>query len=135
MAIKPEIIKAPWQSQTKATPFGGRSDAGESRKFYQKYSWQVFRKKCKAEQRAHDLTIINEFYAANPSISFSSLQQWLMGDAPLCVHCLTEKQITPATVADHITPIRQGGAKLAKNNIQWLCATHHNIKSAKEAHA
>ena len=40
----------------------------------------------------------------------------------------------PATVADHIEPIRQGGAKRDPKNLQSLCDDHHNVKRAAERH-
>ncbi len=33
---------------------------------------------------------------------------------------------------DHIVPIEQGGARLDKNNVQWLCYRCHNSKTATE---
>lgn len=55
-----------------------------------------------------------------------------LSEYPLCVQCEEGGFINPATVVDHITPIRLGGAKYDESNLQGLCATHHNIKSAKE---
>lgn len=51
---------------------------------------------------------------------------------PLCVTCEEEGRVTPATVADHIVPINKGGAELDEHNIQGLCASHHNAKSARD---
>jgi 5-methylcytosine-specific restriction enzyme A len=52
---------------------------------------------------------------------------------PLCVECLKEGNVTPATVVDHIVP-HKGNYNLFWNESNWqsLCATHHNIKTAKE---
>jgi 5-methylcytosine-specific restriction enzyme A len=41
----------------------------------------------------------------------------------------------PSTVADHITPVRLGGDFWDINNLQGLCASCHNSKSAKEGKA
>lgn len=49
---------------------------------------------------------------------------------PLCRLCETNGRITRATVVDHITPINQGGAKFDERNLQPLCASCHNAKSA-----
>lgn len=38
-----------------------------------------------------------------------------------------------ATVADHVHPVRLGGAFWDPNNIQGLCARCHNIKSSAES--
>jgi 5-methylcytosine-specific restriction enzyme A len=51
---------------------------------------------------------------------------------PLCVHCEANGVITPGTVADHIIPINKGGEKFNENNIQTLCESCHNRKSAGE---
>lgn len=38
----------------------------------------------------------------------------------------------PATQADHIKPIAEGGAPLDLANGQGLCHTHHSTKTARE---
>lgn len=48
---------------------------------------------------------------------------------PICVEC----KRNAATVADHIKPIRLGGEMHELNNIQALCSSCHNKKSAKES--
>jgi len=52
---------------------------------------------------------------------------------PLCVMCLREGNLTPATVVDHIRP-HKGNYDLFwdKNNWQALCERCHKIKTAKE---
>ena len=49
---------------------------------------------------------------------------------PLCVECLKENKITPATVVDHIVPHR-GDQKLFWDQDNWqpLCKDHHDIKT------
>lgn len=49
---------------------------------------------------------------------------------PLCVKCLEEKKITPATVVDHIVPHR-GDKKLFWDQSNWqpLCKEHHDKKT------
>ncbi|MBR0407649.1 MAG: HNH endonuclease [Clostridia bacterium] len=51
---------------------------------------------------------------------------------PLCVKCLEEKKITPATVVDHIVPHR-GDQKLFWDQSNWqpLCKRHHDEKTGK----
>ena len=51
----------------------------------------------------------------------------------LCVECMSEGKLTPATVVDHIIP-HKGDSKLFwdKTNWQPLCKRHHDIKTAKE---
>lgn len=53
---------------------------------------------------------------------------------PWCVDCLRKEpqKHTPATVRDHVVPVRLGGSFWDENNHQSLCAQCHAIKSAKE---
>ena len=52
---------------------------------------------------------------------------------PMCVECLKNKDLTPATVVDHIKP-HKGNKELFwdRSNWQSLCKRHHDIKTAKE---
>lgn len=52
---------------------------------------------------------------------------------PLCAECLRAGRITPAKIADHIKPIREGGARLDKENLQSLCRACHNRKHGQGA--
>lgn len=52
---------------------------------------------------------------------------------PLCAHCEAAGRITPATVVDHVDPVKQGGAFLSCDNLQSLCDKCHAKKSGKEA--
>lgn len=47
-----------------------------------------------------------------------------------CVRCLAAGLIVPAVIADHIVPIRQGGARFDLSNGQGLCVRHGNAKDA-----
>ena len=47
---------------------------------------------------------------------------------PLCALCYSLGRITPAEIADHITPIKGGGARLDMSNLQSLCRGCHNKK-------
>ena len=51
---------------------------------------------------------------------------------PLCVECLRENKITPATVVDHIVPHR-GDQKLFWDQSNWqpLCKAHHDAKTGR----
>jgi 5-methylcytosine-specific restriction protein A len=57
---------------------------------------------------------------------------------PLCVHCIENDIITPATILDHIKNIasyKESDREQAfwnANNWQGLCTRCHNKKSAKE---
>jgi len=54
---------------------------------------------------------------------------------PWCAECLKDGKKTPATVCDHKTQIIEGGDKFNPDNLQSLCASHHNSKSAREKNA
>lgn len=45
--------------------------------------------------------------------------------SPLCIRCSL-----PAKVADHIIEIKDGGEKLSLDNIQSMCISCHNTKTA-----
>ena len=46
---------------------------------------------------------------------------------PFCVVCRI-----PATLVDHIIPIRDGGDRLNLNNLQPMCSKCHAIKTSNE---
>lgn len=52
---------------------------------------------------------------------------------PLCEECKRNGEVKQGNVVDHITPIRLGGEKLEFSNLQTLCTSCHNRKSAKES--
>ena len=49
---------------------------------------------------------------------------------PLCVECMRNGEVRPATVVDHIIPHR-GDRRLFWDETNWqpLCAAHHNEKT------
>lgn len=78
------------------------------------------------------------FERANPNAKFYNSRKWrnlrkrFLMKNPLCVHCQQNNEVRVATVADHILPINKGGDALNENNLQPLCATCHNRKSARD---
>lgn len=52
---------------------------------------------------------------------------------PLCVECMKEKQLTAATVVDHMIP-HKGNPELFfdPDNLQSLCKRHHDMKTVGE---
>jgi 5-methylcytosine-specific restriction endonuclease McrA len=46
--------------------------------------------------------------------------------------CTSQGRTTPATVTDHITPVRLGGDFWDTRNYQSLCQACHQAKSAAE---
>jgi len=55
-----------------------------------------------------------------------------LADNALCEACKREGRLTPATVVDHVVPVKAGGDRLDVDNCQALCASHHAGKSARE---
>lgn len=51
---------------------------------------------------------------------------------PLCQRCLAKNLVVPATVADHIIPLRHGGARFDLANGQALCRACHAVKTAED---
>lgn len=50
---------------------------------------------------------------------------------PLCQQCEQQGLTTEANVVDHINPVQEGGAAFDLDNLQSLCVSHHNSKTAK----
>lgn len=67
----------------------------------------------------------NTFYKKTP---WRNLRQLQLTDEPLCREC---KQ--PATMVDHIIPIKQGGELLDQKNLQSMCDSCHARKRAQES--
>ncbi len=55
-----------------------------------------------------------------------------LSEYPLCVECEAKGRTVAATIVDHKTPIKQGGAPLDPENLQSLCNPCHSRKSALE---
>ena len=51
---------------------------------------------------------------------------------PVCVICEKDGRTTPSTVADHIIPLRRGGARFDEANGQGMCSTCHGRKTLAE---
>lgn len=52
---------------------------------------------------------------------------------PLCVACEVAGRVVPAKVVDHVQPIKDGGARFDAANLQSLCVSCHNAKTARES--
>jgi len=88
---------------------------------------------CEAHQKVVDKQY-NQFQRDKGSQAFYESAAWRrlrrikLQANPLCEVCLKEK----ATTADHIIPMKQGGAALDIANLQGLCAACHGRKSIQE---
>lgn len=134
MGDAPDRFKPPWaRSRDSGHKFRQRDDPDDLKGFYQRMPWRNFRARQKKKQRAQDEKRIHEMYHEG-GYRFREYMEWLRSDAPLCVDCLQDKKIVSANTLDHITRIKDGGAKFDPANVQWLCQYHHNVKSGKEAH-
>lgn len=51
---------------------------------------------------------------------------------PICIECKENGLIEQVDVVDHIVPIQNGGAVFDWDNLQSLCNSCHNSKTAKE---
>ena len=70
-----------------------------------------------------------EFYQTR---EWRMLRKEVLTAEPLCRICREHGRLTPATIVDHIMPIRQGGDKMDRSNLQPLCARCHERKSIEE---
>jgi 5-methylcytosine-specific restriction protein A len=69
---------------------------------------------------------------------FYSSKQWRkvrfykLGINPLCEMCIDDNILKSAMMVDHITPIRDGGAHVAMDNLQSLCWSCHASKTSAD---
>lgn len=66
------------------------------------------------------------------SVEWIKLRNLVRMEEPLCRTCKAKGELTPTKVVDHIRPISQGGDPWDRENLQGLCETCHNTKTAKE---
>ena len=64
----------------------------------------------------------NKFYHSKQWKEIRNIQ---LRQSPLCISCSL-----PAKVVDHIVEIKDGGEKLLLDNLQSMCISCHNIKTA-----
>lgn len=67
------------------------------------------------------------------TVRWQRLRKKVLLASPLCSECARQGKITPATVVDHIVP-HKGNLELFwdENNLQALCKSCHDRKTAKE---
>lgn len=56
----------------------------------------------------------------------------VLREEPLCRPCHLRGRLTPATIADHIKPLSEGGTG-ERDNYQGICVPCHTAKTAEEA--
>lgn len=84
------------------------------------------------ERRQAAASRINEHHHLYGT-QWQKLRLMVLREQPLCVECQKIGRLTVATVLDHITP-HKGDMDLfyRRDNLQQLCATCHNRKTASE---
>ena len=66
------------------------------------------------------------------SYQWKKLRKQYAEQQPLCEHCLKFDILTPLAVVDHVKEIEDGGEPFDINNLQSLCHSCHNRKTAEE---
>jgi len=64
---------------------------------------------------------------------WKKLSRMVKNEEPLCRECLKNGRPEASKVADHIIPISEGGSEWDRDNLQGLCESCHNRKSAIES--
>lgn len=103
-------------------PDYGTYDEPNSHLYKMKAPWIVSNSKSKSWSNAG-------FYNSTP---WRKLRGHQLKHYPLCIECESKGLITSATTVDHVKPIEAGGEALDANNVQSMCTSCHNSKSAKE---
>ncbi|MGJ8478032.1 HNH endonuclease [Sphingobium yanoikuyae] len=60
------------------------------------------------------------------------MREIVLREEPLCRPCQARGRIEPATIADHIKPLSEGGTG-ERENYQGICKPCHDTKTAEEA--
>lgn len=60
------------------------------------------------------------------------LRAAVLRESPLCLACKDRGRLVAAGVVDHVVPLKDGGARFDRANLQPLCVSCHNRKTARE---
>ena len=66
------------------------------------------------------------------SVRWREVRAAFLRQHPVCGACEQLGRVVPAVVADHVTPLKDGGARFDTANLQALCISCHNRKTARE---
>ena len=69
------------------------------------------------------------------SAAWRSARAAFLSAHPLCRMCSARGMFVVARVVDHITPLKDGGPRFDWDNLDALCVSHHNAKTARETAA
>lgn len=73
---------------------------------------------------------LSKFYS---SARWQKVRKKQLKQQPLCESCLEEGRTEQADVVDHIVPVKvDWSLRLRLDNLQSLCRSHHQKKSAKD---
>ena len=66
------------------------------------------------------------------SARWRTVRAAFLREHPLCGMCAARGRVVAAVVVDHVVPVKDGGARFDVANLQALCVTCHNRKTAQE---
>ena len=66
------------------------------------------------------------------SVRWRVVRAAFLREHPLCAACAARGRVVAAVVVDHVVPVKDGGARFDQGNLQALCISDHNAKSARE---
>ena len=66
------------------------------------------------------------------SVRWREVRAAFLREHSLCVACKGAGLVVAAKVADHIRPLKDGGERFDWTNLQGLCVSCHNRKTARE---
>lgn len=66
------------------------------------------------------------------SVAWRAVRAAFLNDHPLCTHCVGRGRVVAAVVADQVVPLKDGSAQFDWTNLQGLCVSCHNRKTAHE---
>jgi 5-methylcytosine-specific restriction protein A len=59
-------------------------------------------------------------------------RNWYLANHPMCALCGGYGDAVPAVIVDHVVELKDGGAPYDEGNVQALCLSCHNKKTADE---
>jgi len=84
---------------------------------------------CNFHRPAPAIKQTDAFYVSK---AWRRFRTYYMALHPLCEQCESIQLYIPSVICDHIIELKDGGAPLDEANVQALCASCHNKKTASE---
>ena len=69
------------------------------------------------------------------SARWRTVRAAFLREHPLCRVCAARGRVVAAVVADHVVPLKDGGARFDWANLTGCCVSCHNRKTARETAA